>query len=881
MLHAPFSPPRALAAPLRRSKCDGTVHELHRSHTAPAGSAATSHLIPRPLSPGALSVHSNDDGDIRASPQRSLARSAQAALRRDEANSPDSVSDYGPVLQQLTASASPLARKRFRTASGKLDLLRLAFDRTKRGRGGEGGGSQAHNSSLGSSSAAMRLFEGSSGSDEDEDSEQEPTSRSPASSQNSSAGGEGGGSQAGGHDEYCDDGEQHGDLQEDREDSHNIDEDDDADSSDGGSITVQDLLRTLPRQQATHKPTGAAWLQSSQMPSLLEEDHTMLLPPSHRNGHQAATCAQASDDQSSQESPSPSVGPSDAGKSRSSLIAADDAVHNSIQDSKDVESGAEGSGFEADGGSNAHPSDPVFQQDTILRADDSPGHFDYATQSPQHAHVVNDSITPSLSSVEQSQSATPAPRMALRGPVNSLQLEPAPPRPPPATANANAPKRVSFGSSGTSSRPAFVRSLSSAGVSSGSRAVVQASPAATASTHATPTLPGGQSAADVTPPTAPSNPGNSIAAGASHAYVASDEDSQSWRHLDSRTSTGASRGSGTYVYRQLDSLPVNQRVNMYGVVVDCSLPTPTKGTDFKGKLVILDESRSSMAHPAVVHSFLKEDKHLIPHEAGDVLRLHRVKIVNFSGQEQIQLNCPERIAGGRPSGMIFRRNGSFSATSNNFTLKATDIERIQALMSWGEAFLRDNLLYTSPYSIDMSALVCRPGQGGAALDGYKDCLVCLAAIFVNGCKLQTQLSSENCPPGASVQLLVWDGTGPGGATAAFWPESTDIESLYPAAADGKTLGALIFVDISAQARGVLQTCPSVGQWIRLRNLSPFLLKPGCFLGGVEVVSPGEGSQAVVHALRLHQGGAVKVPPYSKDVQTKLKYVCDRGPIPPC
>jgi len=826
-LYQVTSPLRPLAAPLRRTKTDGTVHQLHRSKTAPARSDAASTAPSPPVSPGALSTHSA--GDAAGGP-------ASPPVPDSPPSGPDTPGaaggEYGTLVKHLVDAAPHSDRKRFRRSSGKLDFLQLAWSRSKAPRwsstpsfshSGSSGSNSQTSADLSADANGLGAVAGASGAS--------PSSQGSCSS--------------------------------------------------GASITVQEMLRKMPAQSSSGAPTGPAWVKSSQAQSLLDDDYFLALPS-------AAIGAPTGTAPTSGGAASP-----DAQQDYSQHEAQEEYLDEGADEGGSHQhvppgrlEGAAGDEAEEGLSPSASADVPVsddaqvFDQSTLLGG--QPAQFNYTSESPSPQKRLDESITPSLSSVDQTQgSAAAPPRVALRGPLGALQLEVAPPQPSRTavvtdSAHAHEVRRVSFGSSSSAARAAFVRNLSSAGLSAGSRAVILQQQTASAQSSSAAQQGSAAPARPSMPPAAHLRAPDAHAAAADSASAAPEasEGVPKWNELAARASSGASKAGSRYAYKPLDSLPVHQRVNLYGVVFDCSLPTATKGSDLKSKLVLMDESRCNMSQAAVVHSFLKQDKHLIAHEAGDVLRLHRVKIVDFQGQEQIQLNNPERVAGGRPSGMIFRKDGSFSATSGNFTLTAEDRQRIGDMMQWAEAHLRENLLYSSAYAIDMQHLVTTHGRGGSAqLEGYKDCLVCIAAVFVNGSKLDGPLTSDTCAPDASVQLLVWDGTGPGGACVTNLPEGESLQALYPPDAGGRQLGALVFVDVTPQAPAVSQLGLKGGDWVRMRNLSPFLLKQGCFPGGVLIPEPDAANQAVLFGLRLHQGGVVKIPTFCRDVQEKLKFVC--------
>ncbi|MBA0805875.1 hypothetical protein Gohar_005363 [Gossypium harknessii] len=75
---------------------------------------------------------------------------------------------------------------------------------------------------------------------------------------------------------------------------------------------------------------------------------------------------------------------------------------------------------------------------------------------------------------------------------------------------------------------------------------------------------------------------------------------------------------------------INQKVNLFAVILDFTLPQRTKGTDYFCKLKVIDESHSEFWVP--VHVFAQEIDGLpLVASVGDIIQLSRVTMTVHEG----------------------------------------------------------------------------------------------------------------------------------------------------------------------------------------------------------------------------------------------------------
>ncbi|MBA0563591.1 hypothetical protein Golob_008563 [Gossypium lobatum] len=73
---------------------------------------------------------------------------------------------------------------------------------------------------------------------------------------------------------------------------------------------------------------------------------------------------------------------------------------------------------------------------------------------------------------------------------------------------------------------------------------------------------------------------------------------------------------------------INQKVNLFAVILDFTLPQRTKGTDYFCKLKVIDESHSEFWVP--VHVFAQEIDGLpLVASVGDIIQLSRVTVLEW------------------------------------------------------------------------------------------------------------------------------------------------------------------------------------------------------------------------------------------------------------
>ena len=199
----------------------------------------------------------------------------------------------------------------------------------------------------------------------------------------------------------------------------------------------------------------------------------------------------------------------------------------------------------------------------------------------------------------------------------------------------------------------------------------------------------------------------------------------------------------TYAYTSLKDARANTTINVFAVVKFFKSAEKTRGSDYYMLLSLVDES---MYRPADADSGSCKLKCLLfsPSEdglpkdvkAGDIVRLHRLKISRYRGELQGQSGPGFSwlvFGGGVDSPLI-----PSAANSSSYTLTDENRERVKALRQWGSSYSgSQSVLREKPLELTLSQI---------GLEKFFD----LTCQVVSTCAL----------PNETCLLRVWDGTKP-------------------------------------------------------------------------------------------------------------------------
>lgn len=276
-----------------------------------------------------------------------------------------------------------------------------------------------------------------------------------------------------------------------------------------------------------------------------------------------------------------------------------------------------------------------------------------------------------------------------------------------------------------------------------------------------------------------------------------------------------------------------ERANLYAVVVECSVPRPTRGTDMVSNLRLVDPSTATnpqFPEGLEMLAFSVDQRHLPTlRRPGDIIRLHRVTVSQYNGKPQLiakihrAKECSFCLFDGRPEGS----NTPYQVSSDTYTLEARDPGIISALRSFGR------LLASTPVGSTTYLKRIKDIRAGGFFD-----IVCRV------------LSVDDRNPDVAV-MFVWDGTDAlplpftvdqlDANAGEVIPEGAQPDPAWLAAcrramhihgegivSDLPALGTALPIIITTPApvegksRGPL-VLPSVGSWVKLRNVRSWVI----------------------------------------------------------
>lgn len=290
----------------------------------------------------------------------------------------------------------------------------------------------------------------------------------------------------------------------------------------------------------------------------------------------------------------------------------------------------------------------------------------------------------------------------------------------------------------------------------------------------------------------------------------------------------------SYDYVMLAEAAQQQRwANLYAVVVECSIPRPTRGTDMISNLRLVDPSTATNPqYPEGLEmlAFSTQQHHLPTlRRSGDIIRLHRVTVTQYNGKPQLiakihkAKECSFCLFDGQAQGS----NTPYQVSSESYTMEARDPGIIAALRSFGR-LLTNTTLGSTAYMKRIKDI--RTG-------GFFDVI----------CRVLSVDSRTSDTP----VMYVWDGTDAlplpftvdqleTGAGESM-PEGAQLDPAWLAArrqamhvhgngvvSDLPPLGTAlpIILTIPSHADGPPKgplVLPSVGSWVKLRNVKSWVV----------------------------------------------------------
>ncbi|CAN6461274.1 unnamed protein product [Victoria cruziana] len=257
-----------------------------------------------------------------------------------------------------------------------------------------------------------------------------------------------------------------------------------------------------------------------------------------------------------------------------------------------------------------------------------------------------------------------------------------------------------------------------------------------------------------------------------------------------------------YVYLPLqDALStVNQKINLFAIVVECGLPKKSRGSDYFCSLKIMDESFQQYG---VTVNFFAHQAQNLPHvsSAGDIIRLHRI-LMKIHKQEVLGHYNKKFSSFALFEGRSGKAFSPYQASSR-FQVTKHDKVCIEKLRTWLATHNYDSGV--NEYSLQLREL--KVGE-------YFD-LIC-KVLHVS------KVSEEE-----SI-LFVWDGTdappacfemqlGPQSDSFPLQveevPLSKDILSTFPC------IGTILRIVAGKSFDDTLVHLKVLGQWVKLRNIT--------------------------------------------------------------
>ena len=153
----------------------------------------------------------------------------------------------------------------------------------------------------------------------------------------------------------------------------------------------------------------------------------------------------------------------------------------------------------------------------------------------------------------------------------------------------------------------------------------------------------------------------------------------------------------SYAYTTLGGLEPGTGYNLYGVVSSFTPPRKTRGTDYVSSFSVVDETSGGAVNVVL---FAKAMGDLCaPTAAGDIVRLHRVRVQQYNDRLQI-------VAGSGFSHVLVTAAGGWEpeTSSRSVTWTEGDQARVAALRAWAETSGNSATIGATAYQVTVGGM---------------------------------------------------------------------------------------------------------------------------------------------------------------------------------
>ncbi|KAL3162097.1 hypothetical protein ABBQ38_009163 [Trebouxia sp. C0009 RCD-2024] len=297
----------------------------------------------------------------------------------------------------------------------------------------------------------------------------------------------------------------------------------------------------------------------------------------------------------------------------------------------------------------------------------------------------------------------------------------------------------------------------------------------------------------------------------------------------------SARSGPAYDYVMLAEAADRQRLaNLYAVVVECSIPRPTKGTDMVSNLRLVDPSTAT--NPQFPDGFemlaFSAQQHHLPtlRRSGDIIRLHRVTVTQYNGKPQLiaKIHKAKECSFCLFDGQLQGSNTPYQTSSETYTLEGRDPGILTALRNFGRLLNSSNLGGATAYMKRIKDI-----RAGAFFDVICQVL-CINDEHLDAPVMFVWDGTDALPLPLTVDQLeatagdtLSEGVQPDPAWLAARRQAMRVHGRN-VVADLPVLGTALPVIVTQpshadrQGKGPLQL-PSVGKWVKLRNVKAWVV----------------------------------------------------------
>ncbi|DAZ96385.1 TPA: hypothetical protein N0F65_010752 [Lagenidium giganteum] len=311
-----------------------------------------------------------------------------------------------------------------------------------------------------------------------------------------------------------------------------------------------------------------------------------------------------------------------------------------------------------------------------------------------------------------------------------------------------------------------------------------------------------------------------------------------------RTLQMASDDDSVYKYTPLNAL-MDGKANIYGVVVNMTLPKKSSGKDFYMSVHLIDESKPKREDAVLVLAFFRSlDQALSTLYVGDVVRFHNLKINKYRDTMQGIYRLPTSrflIVRERPDGSL-----EYISLHEKWAFDRSDENRVRELMTWSKTALAQDR--TLPPSCPAAPQLLGDLHH---VEGFVDVIVRVLNI------------REGTDENHKASIVIWDGSGDRAhSNTALNSRLLDLSDLDNTDMNLRR-GVLVKVVIDScwvllQCMGFLDRLEN--GWCRFRNLA---------------ISDDNAEDVESRFIQLHfreASSLALMPDYTADVQDRLQAI---------